>query len=82
MTTIAKEFTKGLWAEIPLFRLVLGLCPALAVTTTAENGLGRRECFIRVENRARLLTSVTSLASTTNCSPALRRRSPGLSRWE
>jgi Na+-translocating ferredoxin:NAD+ oxidoreductase subunit E len=40
MTTIAKEFTKGLWAEIPLFRLVLGLCPALAVTTTAENGLG------------------------------------------
>ncbi|GMV41402.1 MAG: electron transport complex subunit E [Myxococcales bacterium] len=40
MTALAKEFTKGLWAEIPPFRLVLGLCPALAVTTTAENGLG------------------------------------------
>lgn len=40
MTTLAKEFTKGLWAEIPPFRLVLGLCPTLAVTTTAENGLG------------------------------------------
>ena len=40
MSTLTKEFTKGLWTEIPLFRLVLGLCPALAVTTTAENGLG------------------------------------------
>jgi electron transport complex protein RnfE len=37
---IWKEFSKGLWAEVPPFRLVLGLCPALAVTTTAENGLG------------------------------------------
>ena len=35
-----KEFTKGLWDEIPPFRLVLGLCPALAVTTTLENGYG------------------------------------------
>ncbi len=40
MTTLAREFTKGLWDEIPLFRIVLGLCPALAVTTTMENGLG------------------------------------------
>jgi electron transport complex protein RnfE len=38
--TIAQEFTKGLWDEIPPFRLVLGLCPALAVTKTVENGLG------------------------------------------
>ena len=40
MTTLVREFTKGLWDEIPLFRLVLGLCPALAVTTTMENGVG------------------------------------------
>jgi electron transport complex protein RnfE len=38
--TIAQEFTKGLWDEIPPFRLVLGLCPTLAVTTTVENGIG------------------------------------------
>ena len=38
--TLRKDFTKGLWAEIPPFRLVLGLCPALAVTTSAENGFG------------------------------------------
>ena len=38
--SIAQEFTKGLWAEIPPFRLVLGLCPVLAVTKTVENGIG------------------------------------------
>jgi electron transport complex protein RnfE len=40
MATLVKEFTKGLWKEIPPFRLVLGLCPTLAVTKTAGNGLG------------------------------------------
>jgi len=40
MNRTAKEFFKGLWDENPIFRLVLGLCPTLAVTTTAENGLG------------------------------------------
>lgn len=34
------EFSKGLWRENPIFRLVLGMCPTLAVTTSAINGLG------------------------------------------
>lgn len=38
--TLVQEFTKGLWDEIPPFRLVLGLCPVLAVTKTLENGIG------------------------------------------
>ncbi len=38
--TITQEFTKGLWKDIPPFRLVLGLCPVLGVTTTMENGIG------------------------------------------
>lgn len=38
--SIVQEFTKGLWDEIPPFRLVLGLCPTLAVTKSVENGLG------------------------------------------
>ncbi len=38
--SLAKEFTKGLWAEMPPFRLVLGLCPVLAVTKSVENGIG------------------------------------------
>jgi len=38
--TLAQEFTKGLWEEIPPFRLVLGLCPTLAVTKSVQNGIG------------------------------------------
>jgi electron transport complex protein RnfE len=38
--SVVKEFTKGFWQELPPFRLVLGLCPTLAVTTAAENGIG------------------------------------------
>jgi electron transport complex protein RnfE len=38
--SIASEFTKGLWKEIPPFRLVLGLCPVLGVTTSMKNGIG------------------------------------------
>ncbi len=37
--SLVKEFTKGFWQELPPFRLVLGLCPTLAVTTAAKNGL-------------------------------------------
>ena len=37
---VVQEFTKGFSTELAPFRLVLGLCPALAVTTSAENGLG------------------------------------------
>ncbi|MFH1481466.1 MAG: electron transport complex subunit E [Pseudomonadota bacterium] len=37
---LLKEFTKGLWKDLPPFRLVLGLCPTLAVTKSAETGLG------------------------------------------
>jgi len=38
--TLVQEFTKGLWNEIPPFRLVLGLCPTLGVTTSMFNGIG------------------------------------------
>jgi len=36
---LTAEFAKGLWKENPIFRLVLGMCPALAVTTAAINGI-------------------------------------------
>ncbi|MBW1773048.1 MAG: electron transport complex subunit RsxE, partial [Deltaproteobacteria bacterium] len=38
--SVVQEFTKGLWAEIPPFRLVLGLCPVLAVTKSVDGGFG------------------------------------------
>lgn len=33
-------FTTGLWRENPVFVMMLGLCPVLAVTNTVENSLG------------------------------------------
>jgi len=38
--SLYQEFKRGLWKENAVFRLLLGLCPTLAVTTSAENGLG------------------------------------------
>jgi electron transport complex protein RnfE len=35
-----REFTKGLYKENPTFRIMLGMCPTLAVTTSLINGLG------------------------------------------
>ena len=38
--SLTQDFVKGLWDEVPPFRLVLGLCPVLAVTKSVENGIG------------------------------------------
>lgn len=40
MPSMMKEFSKGILKENPVFRLMLGLCPALAVSTTAMDALG------------------------------------------
>lgn len=40
MKTLLKEFTKGITIENPTFKLVLGLCPTLAVSVTILNGIG------------------------------------------
>ncbi len=38
--SLGKEFTKGLIAENPVLRLVLGTCPTLAVSTSITNAIG------------------------------------------
>lgn len=38
--SLLNEFTKGFWKDLPPFRIVLGLCPTLAVTKAAETGFG------------------------------------------
>ncbi len=35
-----QDFAKGVYKENPISRLMLGLCPTLAVTTAAVNGIG------------------------------------------
>lgn len=37
---LLRTLTNGIIKENPIFRLVLGMCPTLAVTTAAINGLG------------------------------------------
>lgn len=38
--SLTKDLTKGIYRENPVFKLVLGMCPFLAVTTSVENALG------------------------------------------
>lgn len=46
--SLYKEFSKGIINENPLFRLILGTCPSLAVTTSVENGIGMGFAFTGV----------------------------------
>ncbi len=43
-----KEFLKGLWDEVPVLRVMLGLCPTLAVSTQAQNGIAMGAAVIFV----------------------------------
>jgi electron transport complex protein RnfE len=44
------ELTKGIYKENPVFRIVLGLCPSLAVSTSVQNaiGMGAAATFVLV----------------------------------
>lgn len=43
-----KEFTKGILRRNPIFYLMLGLCPTLAITTAVENALVMSVAFLFV----------------------------------
>jgi electron transport complex protein RnfE len=51
------EMVKGLWKEHPVFVQLLGLCPALAVTNSAINGLAMGACTTFVIMGSSLLIS-------------------------
>jgi len=38
--SLVKDLTNGIYRENPVFKLALGMCPFLAVTTSVENALG------------------------------------------
>ena len=40
MKSLKKIFLNGIFDENPIFRMMLGMCPTLAVTTAAINGIG------------------------------------------
>lgn len=56
--TPLKQLTKGIIRENPVFRLVLGTCPALAITTQAINGLGMGVAVIFVLVCSNILISM------------------------
>ena len=57
-----EELAKGLWKEHPVFVQLLGLCPALAVTNSAINGLamGAATTFVLVGSSL-LISSLRNL---------------------
>ena len=63
--TLRFEFMKGLWDENPVLKSLLGLCPVLAVTNSAVNGLamGLATTFV-------LLSSSIIISSIRNLIPS------------
>ena len=90
------EFVKGLIAENPTFRIVLGLCPTLAVSTSLDNaiGMGAAATFVlfgsntmislirkRIPDRIRIPIYIVVIASfVTMVSLAMQAYTPGLNK--
>jgi len=55
---IREEFTKGFIKENPVLRLALGLCPALAVSSSVSNALGMGVSVIFVLVMSNLIVSL------------------------
>lgn len=56
--SLFKEFTKGLWKELPPFRIVLGLCPTLAVTKAADTGFAMGMAVVFVMTSSNVIVSI------------------------
>ena len=48
MNSVKERLVNGIVKENPTFVLMLGMCPTLAVTTSAINEIGRAACRERV----------------------------------
>ncbi|MDI6639640.1 MAG: electron transport complex subunit E [Methanocellales archaeon] len=56
--SLKSEFVRGIIKDNPVFCLVLGICPTLAVTTSFENGLGMGLAFTFVMLGSNLFISL------------------------
>jgi len=59
MMNLGRIFSKGLIFDNPIFVQVLGMCPTLAVTTSAQNGLGMGLATTAVLIGSNLVISLT-----------------------
>lgn len=57
-TKAVQIFTRGIIAENPVFRLVLGMCPVLAVTTLAKSGFGMGVSTLTVLTASNIVISL------------------------
>jgi len=55
---LMKDFINGLWNENPIFRMVIGICSALAVTTSAKNGIAMGMALTFVLTCSSILVSI------------------------
>ena len=55
---IGVEFLKGFWKENPILVMLLGMCPTLAVTTSAINGLTMGLAVVFVLTCSSLIVSI------------------------
>ena len=71
-TTGTDEFLKGLWAQNPVFVQVLGMCPVLAVTNTAQNALamGLATAFVLVMSNI-AVSSIRRTCSVDSSTPRI-----------
>lgn len=53
-----KDFINGIWNENPIFRMVIGICSALAVTTAANNGIAMGMALTFVLTCSSILISI------------------------
>lgn len=61
-----KEFRKGILQENPILVLLLGMCPALAVTTSLNNALGMGLAVIAVLSASNVVVSLLRNLIPTN----------------
>ena len=55
---LSKTFIAGLWHENPVFRLLLGMCPTLAVTAAVKPALTMGLCVIFVLTCSNIVVSL------------------------
>jgi electron transport complex protein RnfE len=56
--SLSNTFTAGLWSENPVFRLLLGMCPTLAVTAAVKPAITMGGCVIFVLLCSNIATSL------------------------
>ncbi|MCK5076826.1 MAG: electron transport complex subunit E [Calditrichia bacterium] len=58
MKNVWNEFSKGIVKEHPIFKMALGLCPALAVSTSIDNAVGMGAAVIFVLVMSNVIVSL------------------------